>query len=329
MIGLQQVQDVLERVLGERAMPFHNAFWRGKNREELVNTRVHNLPLFVPGNPGESHILSGLQKGKEGNKMISAYFSLARAKDEDLAILQRWIADGCPEQGSAQNYKVMEFTKSKATTVGDDKHVEYWRAIDIFFLPGLASSETLPHVITMHGKAFEEWIASEITGEDPSRWPTFLANKKVIESYSYIRHHQRRLIREYYGDLQENIFDSLWKFGGSLLPEDPQSMALPEHRMNGILDWFNWVPYLVATLNDPGVEEIDINLARAWQLGIIADGLLRTDDERPEGDRMPISDFSNDDPDLFSRVAAKYQHADKAMLVAEMVRRAKEWGALG
>ena len=40
----------------------------------------------------------------------------------------------------------------------------------------------------------------------------------------------------------------------------------------------------------------DGSLARAWQVGLVADGLLRRDPERPENERMPITDFSATQP---------------------------------
>lgn len=316
-------------------MPFHDAFWRGKTRNELVAKKVFDLPLFVAGDPDASYIIAALEQRSAGknstsNSLIAAYFSLAKAGEDEITVLRQWIIDGCPEIGiNPEPKNVKALHALTADVVNDDRHVEYWRAIDIFFLPGLASGETLPHVIKMHGTAFEVWIASMITLEDPARWPAFLVKPEVIESFTYIRHHQRRLIHEYYGESQSNIFDSLWKFGGSLLPIDPLSRARPEHRMNSVLDWFYWVPYLTASLTAPDIEQKDVDLARAWQIGLVADGLLREDEERPVGSRMPISDFAKQDPDLFSKVSSKYQEADHNTLLKEMIRRAKESGIFG
>jgi hypothetical protein len=44
---------------------------------------------------------------------------------------------------------------------------------------------------------------------------------------------------------------------------------------------------------------------------------------------MPISDFNATDPDLRSKVEAKYVRADPATLIPEVVRRAKESGLFG
>ena len=96
--------------------------------------------------------------------------------------------------------------------------------------------------------------------------------------------------------------------------------------MNSVSDWFFWSPYLDAALRAPDVEAVDVDLARGWQIGIVADGLLRMDDDRPEGQRMPISDFAAANPDLRSKVVAKYIYSDTSALIAEMVQRAEESG---
>jgi alpha/beta superfamily hydrolase len=46
----------------------------------------------------------------------------------------------------------------------------------------------------------------------------------------------------------------------------------------------------------------------------------------PPGQRMPISDFTATDPDLCSKVVAKYDGADAPTLIGEIVRRARESG---
>ena len=68
--------------------------------------------------------------------------------------------------------------------------------------------------------------------------------------------------------------------------------------MNGVGDWLSWSPYLDVTLRASDAQAADVDLALGWQVGIAADGLLRTDADRPEKQRMPIPDFEASDPDL-------------------------------
>jgi hypothetical protein len=333
MPGLQQIQDMLERALGTHPMPNHDYFWRGKTRDELVATRVFGLPLIVPGRPDESNLLRamrGTTSGRDGPNrlgadLLHALFRQIRVTEDDIALLERWVREGCPEVAPVAAPKARATAATAATEASDDTHVSYWRAIDDFFLPGLASPETVPHVNRMHFAALQRWLPAMVGG-DPADWISYLTQPDVATSFDYIRHHQRRLIQEYYDDSQADLLDSLWKFGGNLLPTDPLSHALPQHTMNSVFDWFLWSPYLDASLRAPDAQAADLDLARGWQMGIVADGLLRTDADRPEGQRMPISDFTSGDPNLRSKVLTKYVGADASMLIDEMVRRARESG---
>lgn len=322
MAGLQQVQDVLQRVLGAAPLPFHIAFWRGRTRDELVATQVLGQPLIVVGRPEASPLVQALRGAASGP--IRAYFGPVRAEAGDLAVIEQWIRDGCPEVAAKRGAAWSRLTDAEAA--GDDQHTAYWRAIDFFFHPSLATPTTRDHVLRLHGVALEAWLPTMLTGTDPARWPNYLAQANVAESFAHVRHHQRRLLQEYYAGSQADILDSLWKFGGSLLPTDPTHPLPPiiHHRMNAVLDWFYWVPYLDASLRASDAQAIDLDLARGWQVGIVADGLLRTDNERPAGQRMPISDFTAGDPDLRSKVVAKYVGMDAPTMIGEMVRRARE-----
>ena len=81
------------------------------------------------------------------------------------------------------------------------------------------------------------------------------------------------------------------------------------------MDWFFWSRSLDASPAGTRRPGGGVERARGWQIGIVADGLLRTDDGRPQGQRMPIADFASADPDLRPKVMAKYVVADAAMLI--------------
>jgi hypothetical protein len=70
-------------------------------------------------------------------------------------------------------------------------------------------------------------------------------------------------------------------------------------------------------------------LARGWHLGLVADGLLRTDPDRPPTDRIHISDFQASDPNLHDAVIARYGQAGGDDLLGEFVRRTRESGVIG
>jgi hypothetical protein len=112
MPGLHQIQDMLERELGTQ-MPYHNYFWRGKTRDELVAAQVFGLTLVVPGRAEESNLLRAM-KGSLANdgsanpvgvSLLRALFRQARFSERDVALLEAWISElpGGPLQGKAYN----------------------------------------------------------------------------------------------------------------------------------------------------------------------------------------------------------------------------------
>ena len=150
MPGLRQIQNMLERELGT-GMPYHNYFWRGKTRDELVATQVFGLTLVVPGRAEESNLLRAMKgllandgsANPVGLSLLRALFRQARFSERDVALLEAWISESCPEVP----YKVKPTTaavRAPVPAASDDTHVQYWRAIDDFFLPGLASEGTVP-----------------------------------------------------------------------------------------------------------------------------------------------------------------------------------------
>lgn len=329
MSGFRQVQEALDRILGEAPPPNHGVFWRGKTRDEFISATVFGLPVLVVGDPERSNLVRALRglppfgldvtPRPAGARMRRMPAGLPPAAESDIAIIEGWIRQGCPEE--APQAEVMMISARLPT---DDTHVKFWRAFDNFFLPGLSSEETLRHVGPMHMPALEAWIGQAIFGDPPDGWLSYLSENR--ESFEYVRHHHHRLIREYYGSSQQNLFDSMWKFGGNLLPVDPQSRARPTHTMNGIPDWFNWLPYMDGSLRAPDRSDADLALARAWNVGIVADGLLRTDSERPAEMRMPITDFRANDPDLQANVYRTYASAAVPDLVQAMLKRTTESG---
>jgi hypothetical protein len=145
---------------------------------------------------------------------------------------------------------------------------------------------------------------------------------------AYLREHQLRILHSFYGSplSQRDVFDSLWRFGANLLPPDPNSSGPARHTMNSSGDWFNWPAFLEWMLRVEGGVEDHLVLARAWHVGLIADGLVRVD--RPPRDRIRISDFTAGQPDLFAAASTMYAGMGAEALLADTVRRAVESGVV-
>jgi hypothetical protein len=96
--------------------------------------------------------------------------------------------------------------------------------------------------------------------------------------------------------------------------------------MNSVQDWFWWVPYHFAALSANDAEEVDLILARGWQIGLVADGLIRDMSDRGAGSAvMPIPDFQPV-PDLRARAQATFANATPQQLMDQMLTRARAWG---
>ena len=211
MPGLQQIQDMLERMLGTYPMPAHDYFWRGKTRDELVAAEVFGVPILAPGRPDDSSLLRAMRgdtfgegsANRIGIDRLRKIFKDIRVAEADVNVLSAWIGQDCPEVDPSRTRRAVAADAMRLDApapVTDDTHVRYWRAIDDFFLPGLASQVTFPHVSRVH--AFDNFWGLVATGADLSIWTTFLAKPANVESFNYIRHHQQRLIQEYYGNLK-------------------------------------------------------------------------------------------------------------------------------
>jgi hypothetical protein len=334
MTGFRDIQDALDRILGVGLPPDHGSFWRGVSRDEFVALSVFGLELVVVGDPEASNLVrslrglapfgSDLPDPPPDSFMRRMPAGRPPASEEDIALIEGWIRAGCPDEPT-RAAEQPDIVAREILLVDDDLHVRYWRAVDDFFLPGLSSEETLVHVGRMHVMAFQAWRASVLLGGPESVWTDYLARPENRESFAYIRHHQRRLLLEFYEGSQDGYFDSIWKFGGNLLPADPLSHARPQHTMNSVNDWFFWVAHLDATLRADDVSDLDLGLARGWQVGIVADGLLRTDADRPPGRRIPIPDFDPMAPDLKQTVSAAWSAANPAELRAKMLVRARDF----
>jgi hypothetical protein len=327
MASFRDVQAALDRTLGAASPGNHMAFWRGKTRDEFVATEVFGLKVVEIGNPEQSNLVRALKglppfgvdlKPRPPGALLSRMPARQPpATPADIALIEQWITQGCPEQAPAH---LAAAVAADAALPSNDTHVRYWREVDLFFLPGLSSPETAGHVNRMHFRAFQAWAQSNLQGGSATVWQNYMADADVKTSFDYIRLHQQRLIGDFYGASQDNLFDALWKFGGDLLPRDPSSGALPEHRMNGVNDWFFWLPYIEMSLRSAGRTDADLRLGRAWQVGIAADGLLRKDADRP--DRIPIPEFDENDPNVRAAVTGAYASKPADDLIAGMRQRA-------
>lgn len=325
MVGFVDIQITLDRILGDNSAGNHKAFWRGKTRAEFIVHSVFGFVVVKVGDPDNSNLVHALRGrapfGRDLTPPTPGAFMprmpafLDTAEEGDIALIEAWIADGCPETANDGGLALAD----QAAT--DDDHVRHWREVDIFFLPGSSSEETSNHVNRWHASVLGTYLEGVVNNPGGTVWSDFISSSGAQQSFEYIRLHQRRLTHDSYNSEPENVFDSFWKFGGDLLPPDPASIAHPEHRMDSVGSWFLWAPHLHMTLTSSGINNADLALARGWQIGLVADGLVRTD--RPS--QMPIPEFDKTAPDLKHQVIAHYAAMSAADLIDATIVRANAW----
>jgi hypothetical protein len=333
MTTFTQVKIILDRLINGQEIRMHGPFWRGATRDEFVALTVMGLPLLVVGDPAGSNLVKALRGNAPFGRDVQPRPVGARinrmpsrrppATKEDIEYIESWIQAGCPDGGP----EVSDRLGLEATD--DQTHVRFWREFDDFFLYK-SSQETSGHVFGFIGTSVPIWQDYALRGKPLKQWTDHLKTPAVRQNVDYILKHHFRLMGLYFGSPPPpaRILESYWRFGGNLLPDDPGSSGSPRHTMNSPADWFNWSPFLDAILRIDSLNAGNLLLARAWQIGLVADGLLRTDSDRPPNDRVKISDFQANDPALFENVVARYGQAGADDLLGEFVRRLRESGVL-
>jgi photosystem II stability/assembly factor-like uncharacterized protein len=109
MTRFERVIQILDTSIGGPAVNIgvHGAFWRGITRDVFVAQTVQGLDLLVLGNGAGSNLVKSLKgespfgqdldkppPGAEFDRMPSG---LPRVSNDDIAFIQQWIDDGCPE----------------------------------------------------------------------------------------------------------------------------------------------------------------------------------------------------------------------------------------
>ena len=336
MTSFTQVKVILDRLVRGEEIRMHGAFWRGKTRDEFVVLKPMGFPVVAIGDPANSNLIKALRglppfgrdlqprpPGATINRMPSRR---PPATEEDIACIERWIAAGCPDVSPAP--PALTASAAHAGAVDDTVHVRFWREFDDFFL-FKSSAETGEHVFGFINNSAPLWHSHALQGGSLASWTDEIAKPAVRKSIDYILKHHIRLLEAVYGSPApaQVVLESLWRFGGNLLPDDPDSgSGIARHTMNSPSDWFNWSPFLDAILRIDGANANSLMIARAWHIGLVADGLLRTDADRPPTDRIRITDFQATDPNLHDAVIARYANAPAPDLLAEFIRRIRESG---
>ena len=139
MTRYERVQQVLDESIGGQTaqIGIHGAFWRGKTRDELVALVVRNRQLLVVGDGAGSNLVKAL-KGEApfgadledpppGSTLSRMPAGFDPVSPENIAFIQKWIDDGCPEDPFIPATLVMNWRPTNAPIASS-------RTDDIWFL---------------------------------------------------------------------------------------------------------------------------------------------------------------------------------------------------
>lgn len=109
MTRYERIQQMLDEAIGGASAQIgsHGAFWRGKTRDQFVALVVRNRQLLIVGNGANSNLVKAL-KGEvpfgadlenppPGATLSRMPEGLDPILPENIAFIQQWIDDGCPE----------------------------------------------------------------------------------------------------------------------------------------------------------------------------------------------------------------------------------------
>ena len=109
MTRYERVIEILDSSIGgpEEEIGVHGTFWRGLTRDQFVAKRVRGLNIIALGDGGNSNVVKALRgQAPFGADLPApppgALFSRMPAgrppvSESDIAFIQQWIDDGCPE----------------------------------------------------------------------------------------------------------------------------------------------------------------------------------------------------------------------------------------
>ena len=120
------VKKILDQgIEGAAQIGGHGTFWRGKTRDEFVETTVFDFhPLLVIGDSASSNLIKAL-KGDGFTRMPSGYPPIP---DEQIEFISDWIDDGCPEELS--DVLVIDWSSDAELLADYELANDYWRELD-------------------------------------------------------------------------------------------------------------------------------------------------------------------------------------------------------
>lgn len=305
MSSYQEIQNLLDRLVGGRAIGAHGAFWRNLTRDEFVNFRVFGYPLVVLRDSSQSNLIKALKgvapfgsdTGASGGIFRRMPAGMTEASTEQIDFIAAWIDDGCPDES--------------ITVV---RHNAFWRDFDNWAMfqasqsVNAAIGEFMPHV-----PVWFEFCKGQATALD---WEGALDSTAQEAALRLLSQKQIETLELHYGVPLDSpkVIESFALFGRGELPDDPLRPQDPKHQMNGPSMWFIWSAFADICIRRDIDKSFWLTHAKAVLVGLLNDGLFRgrfsvlqfTPDEAGKVD-IENTVSSLQDADILSELATRYR----------------------
>jgi Ferritin-like len=278
---LGQVTQILDAAVGPGEFGAHGAFWRGQTRDQLVVKIVRGEQLLVVGNGRDSNLVRALRgqlpfgsdTGTAGADFPRMPADLAPVPDADIAVIEKWIDDGCPDTAAAVEPEVSHTTG--AFRPDPSVHVDYFRDLDDW-----SAFHTTPEVDDAINVSFgfrRAWLAF---AKDATRERDFVAaisGDAVLRAATLLATRQQQTVETHYGVPVPllALLDGYERFGNDGLPDDPLRPSVPRHNMNGEIMWFMLGAFAEACLRLDVATPFWTFMMRPTLCGLLNDGLFR------------------------------------------------------
>jgi hypothetical protein len=276
-----QVTQILDAAVGPEPFGAHGAFWRGLTRDQFVVKIVRGEQLLVVGDGSGSNLVKALRgQVPFGSDIGTAGADLRRmpagrdpVPDADIAVIERWIDDGCPDTATQAEPDVSNTTGSFRPD--PQVHVDYFRALDEW-----SAFNRPPEVEAAIELAFgfrRAWLAY---AKDATREPGFVAaisGAAVRQAVALLADRQQQTVETHYGVPVPllALLDGYERFGNDGLPSDPLRPFEPRHRMDGVEMWFMLAAFAEACVRLGIAVPFWTFMMRPILCGLLNDGLFR------------------------------------------------------
>lgn len=289
MTRFDHVKEILDRAVNWEAIGAHGAFWRNKTRNQFVIARVFGMPLITLGQPEDSNLLKALLGiapfGEDIGTAGAIYRRMPAGREpvpeEDIAFLQQWITDGCPED----EWPPAHDGALPQGVITNQQINDFFRALDNWAL--FQATDEVSEAVGSFFNIMPIWFALSRGGATEQDWSDSLAAPEVTAAVEVLGAGQEVLLHQFFGNpiRQDELAVAYERFGEASLPADPLRPQR-DHRMDGEIMWFIWLGFAEGARRlgrDAGFWE---TFTKSILLGMMNDGVFRG--------RYPVQGFTAD-----------------------------------